>query len=67
MDFGLSARDLALFVRCYSGTALRAALTKNAPFWRSVCRRAETLYRKCNRAEPRLRLTWHGVHGVSPC
>jgi heptose I phosphotransferase len=56
MDVDLSPRDLALFVRCYSGTSVKTALKQNSAFWRAVRRRAESLYRKTHARPPRLDL-----------
>jgi heptose I phosphotransferase len=52
MDAGLSARDLALFVRCYSGRPFRAAIRDQRAFWRAVRLRAESLYRKFHKRSP---------------
>jgi heptose I phosphotransferase len=57
MDAGLSARDLALFVRCYSGKPFLAAIRDQRAFWRAVRRRAESLYRKCHHRSPTLDLS----------
>jgi len=44
MDCGLTARDRLRFIRLYSGTDLRTALTRDGPFWRRVELRARRLY-----------------------
>jgi heptose I phosphotransferase len=56
MDVDLSPRDLALFVRCYSGTSVRAAIHNHRSFWTAVRARAESLYRKCHKRRPHLDL-----------
>jgi heptose I phosphotransferase len=57
MDVDLNLRDLALFIRCYSGKSLRAAMQENRPFWRAVRRRAESLHRKVHKRLPRLEIS----------
>ena len=46
MDIGLTRRDLLRFVRAYSGTSLKQALTQDGKFWRAVKARAYRLKRR---------------------
>jgi heptose I phosphotransferase len=56
MDVDLTRRDLALFIRCYSGRPTRAELTGNSSLWLAVFRRAESLYCKIHQRPPRLEM-----------
>jgi heptose I phosphotransferase len=57
MDIDLNVRDLALFIRCYSGKSVPAALRENLPLWRAVRRRAKSLYCKVHKQSPRREIT----------
>ncbi len=46
MDIGLTRRDILRFLRVYRGRPLRTVLHEEKEFWRSVSRRAVSLYRK---------------------
>jgi heptose I phosphotransferase len=56
MDVELGPRDLALFVRCYSGRPYRTEMRENSSLWRSVVATADRLYRKIHRKRSNLDL-----------
>ncbi len=57
MDIGLSARDLLLFLGCYTGKPIPEILADDDGFWQDVRQRAHRLYRRIHGRAPFLELS----------
>jgi heptose I phosphotransferase len=58
MEIGLTSRDLARFMRIYSGKSLRATLQQDSRFWNSVLKRANKMYLEDRSALPTCVKRW---------
>lgn len=58
MDIGLTSRDLARFMRTYSGKSLRLTLQEDTRFWNSVLQKANKMYLEDKSELPTSVLRW---------
>ena len=58
MEIGLTSRDLARFMRIYSGKSLRSTLQVDSRFWASVLKRANTMYLEDKQELPACVIRW---------
>jgi heptose I phosphotransferase len=60
MEIGLTSRDLARFMRVYSGKPLRLTVQEDSRFWRSVLKRANKMYLEDKSTLPACVRRWAG-------